>query len=84
MGTKMKEQGKKRAAPPAIPDLRFEQSYRRAIAPAGGSVLWIALITLRDQVIFPFVQGFGWAFILIGFRTWRQGVAQNGSVWGSK
>uniref|UniRef100_A0A060T4I6 ARAD1C04620p n=1 Tax=Blastobotrys adeninivorans TaxID=409370 RepID=A0A060T4I6_BLAAD len=71
-----------RVPPPPIPDLRFEASYRRAIAPAGGSALWIALYTIRDQLMLPLTQGFLWALILIGFRTYRIAAATNGSKYG--
>lgn len=67
-----------------IPDLRFEESYRRAISPASGNWLRVGLITIRDQVLLPFSQGFAWSFILIGIRTWRVMWSQNGAMWGSK
>ena len=69
---------------PPLPDLRFEQSYRRAIAPAKGSWLWIAILTIRDQVMFPLVQGFLWALVVAGYRTWQVSASQNGSMWGGK
>lgn len=74
----------KRTPQPPIPDLRFEHSYRRAIEPANGSIGWIIAITLRDQLFLPFLQGFIWESILMGFRSWKFGVSKNGSVWGSE
>lgn len=68
---------------PVIPDLRFEQSYRRAIAPANGNWFWIVAITIRDQLFFPFAQGLLWALLVNGFRSWRTTAHTNGSYWGS-
>lgn len=69
---------------PQIPDLRFEHSYRKSIAQANGSWWKIALITIRDQVSFPLIQGFLWNLTLVGIKTWRLAAASSGGTWGSK
>jgi hypothetical protein len=68
---------------PPIPDLRFEQSYLKQIEAAKGSVMWIIIITIRDQVIFPGVQGFIWALAMAGIRTLRANQAENGRMLGT-
>lgn len=65
-----------------IPDLRFEQSYRKAIAKADGVWWKIALITIRDQVVFTLLQGFVWQLALVGVKSWRLAMAHNGGQWG--
>ncbi|KAF2461928.1 hypothetical protein BDY21DRAFT_330019 [Lineolata rhizophorae] len=57
----------RRAALPPLPDLRFEQSYLKSIERADGwkGVLWI---TVRDQVLFPFLQGTLWELIRYKWR----------------
>jgi hypothetical protein len=67
---------------PPIPDLRFEQSYLKGLEAAKGSVLWMVIITIRDQVLFPGLQGFVWALGLAGIRTLRTRQAENGAAWG--
>lgn len=69
---------------PQIPDLRFEASYRRSISKANGSWWKIALITLKDQVTFPLLQGFLWNLALVGVKTWRLSAASSGATWGRK
>src|ERR1700694_1211480 len=56
---------------PPIPDLRFEQAYLKQLEAAKGSVLWIIIITIREQVLFPGVQGFLWALTMSGIRSLR-------------
>jgi hypothetical protein len=68
---------------PPIPDLRFEQSYLKQLEAAQGSVLWIIIITIREQVLFPGVQGFLWALGIAGMRTLRARQAENGAGWGA-
>ncbi|MBE7181990.1 MAG: DUF1770 domain-containing protein, partial [Terriglobus roseus] len=52
---------------PPLPDLRFEQSYLRSVA--GCASPWgVAWVTLRDQVLLAFLQGFGWTLVLGGWR----------------
>jgi hypothetical protein len=68
---------------PPIPDLRFEQAYLKQLEAAKGSVFWIVIITLREQVLFPGVQGFLWALGLAGIRTLRTRQAESGREWGS-
>lgn len=67
---------------PPIPDLRFEQSYLKQLEAAKGSVLWIIIITIREQVLFPGIQGFLWALGMAGIRTLRTRQAENGREWG--
>ncbi|EMR10990.1 hypothetical protein PNEG_00592 [Pneumocystis murina B123] len=63
-------------------DLRFETSYNASLIPAQGSWLRILSITLRDQVLLPFAQGFLWAATLIGL-SWVQRTTRNrGFYWG--
>lgn len=63
---------------PPLPDLRFEQSYLASLAPAEGVWWKIVLITLRDQVLMPLVQGVGFNLVLFGWRWWNRGVKFNG------
>ena len=76
---------KRRQRPPLppIPDLRFEQAYLKQLEAAKGSVFWIIVITLREQVLFPGVQGFLWALGIAGIRTLRARQAESGREWGS-
>ena len=67
---------------PPIPDLRFEQSYLKQLEAAKGSVLWMIIITIREQVLFPGIQGFLWALGMAGIRTLRTRQAENGREWG--
>jgi hypothetical protein len=67
---------------PPIPDLRFEQSYLKQLEAAKGSVLWMVIITIREQVLFPGIQGFLWALGMAGIRTLRTRQAENGKEWG--
>lgn len=77
--------GRRKIQPlPPIPDLRFEQSYRRAISVANGSPFWTTFITIRDQVLMPFTQGFLWAIIVLGYRFWGTKSAASGSLWGGR
>jgi hypothetical protein len=64
---------------PPLPDLRFEQSYMASIAPAGGVWWKIALITLKDQVFMPLLQGLGFNLALFAWRWWNRGVKFSGA-----
>lgn len=64
---------------PKIPDLRFEQTYRKSIESANGVWWKIALITIRDQVLMTLAQGFLWQLTLVGVKSWRLAVAAKGS-----
>jgi hypothetical protein len=68
---------------PPIPDLRFEQSYLKQLEAAKGSVMWMIVITIREQVLLPGLQGFLWALGMAGLRTLRSQQAENGKEWGS-
>ncbi|KAA8910904.1 hypothetical protein FN846DRAFT_495464 [Sphaerosporella brunnea] len=69
---------------PPLPDLRFEQSYLASIAPAQGVWWKIALITLKDQVLMPLLQGLGFNLALFGWRFWNRGVKFSGSSLGAQ
>jgi hypothetical protein len=66
-----------------IPDLRFEQSYLKQLEAARGSILWMIIITIREQVLFPGIQGFLWALGMAGLRTLRASQAESGAEWGT-
>lgn len=68
----------KRPLPP-IPDLRFEESYLTGIAAANGVWWKILLITVKDQMILPLLQGLGYNLLLIGWWRWNSRV-----MWGGK
>jgi hypothetical protein len=50
----------KRLQPSVIPDLRFEPTYLAKVAGAGPGWKSVLLVTVRDQVISPLVQGALW------------------------
>ena len=77
------EPRKTRRPLPPIPDLRFEQAYLKQLEAAQGSVLWMIIITIREQVLFPGVQGFLWALGIAGIRSLRATQAESGRAWGS-
>ncbi|RJE19921.1 hypothetical protein PHISCL_07747 [Aspergillus sclerotialis] len=68
---------------PPLPDLRFEQSY---LASLKGAESWgrIAWITIRDQVLLPFVQGTLWTLALSGWRYWNRNASLSGHTLGSR
>ena len=68
---------------PALPDLRFEQSYLASIkdAETNGAVAWI---TMRDQVFMPLIQGTLWTLFLSGWRHWNQGAKLHGESAGAR
>ncbi|KAK9346725.1 hypothetical protein V1522DRAFT_403668 [Lipomyces starkeyi] len=64
-------------------DLRAEQTYMRAIAKAEGSMLGIAWITFKDQVLVQFAQGFGLKLLKILLVPWFRGTIRSGQTTGS-
>ncbi|WBW74335.1 mitophagy receptor Atg43 [Schizosaccharomyces osmophilus] len=54
---------------PAVPDLRFQNSYLKSLEQANGSIPLICWITVRDQILFPFLSGGMWIFVrhFLGF-----------------
>jgi len=66
---------------PPLPDLRFEQSY---LASLTGAESWrrIAWITVRDQLLFPLIQGTLWTLALVGWRHWNQTARIGGNTLG--
>jgi len=69
---------------PPLPDLRFEQSYMASIALARGVWWKVALITLKDQVLMPLLQGLGFNLALFGWRWWNRGVKFSGAGLGGE
>jgi len=69
---------------PPLPDLRFEQSYMASIAPAHGVWWKVVLITLKDQVIMPLLQGLGFNLALFGWRWWNRGIKFSGAGLGGE
>lgn len=65
------------------PDLRFEESYLRAISAAEGKWWKIAYITVRDQVFMPLVQGTIWSFLLLSASSMRARSGGSGRYYGS-
>jgi len=73
----------RRPSMPPLPDLRFEQSYLASIANA--DTKWrVAYITIRDQVIFPLVQGTLWSLALEGWKFWNRTAQLSGTSVGSR
>ncbi|WPH03378.1 Hypothetical protein R9X50_00625700 [Acrodontium crateriforme] len=68
---------------PPLPDLRFEQSYLASIQKASG---WqgVAVITIRDQVLMPLVQGLTWTLVVAGWRHWNAATKFGGRSVGAK
>ncbi|KAK9234491.1 hypothetical protein V1525DRAFT_412959 [Lipomyces kononenkoae] len=64
-------------------DLRAEQTYMRAIAKAGGSIMGIAWITFKDQILVQFLQGFGLMMFKILLVPWFRGTIRSGQTTGS-
>ena len=64
---------------PPLPDLRFEQSYLASIAPAQGVWWKVGLITAKDQVVLPLLQGLGFNLVLFGWRWWNRSVKFRGA-----
>ncbi|KAL7275156.1 hypothetical protein RUND412_001918 [Rhizina undulata] len=74
----------RRGPPPKLPDLRFEQSYLASIVPAEGVWWKIALITLKDQVLFPLIQGLAYNLFVTGWRAWNRGAKFRGASLGAR
>ncbi|KAL1871718.1 hypothetical protein VTK73DRAFT_1858 [Phialemonium thermophilum] len=68
---------------PPLPDLRFEQSYLHSIAHAtsGWKIAWI---TLRDQVMMPFVQGLIYNLMICGWQHWNRNARLSGNSLGAR
>ena len=64
---------------PPLPDLRFELSYLASIAPAKGVWWKIGLITAKDQVLLPLLQGLAFNLVLFGWRWWNRSVKFRGA-----
>ncbi|KAF3916936.1 hypothetical protein ABW21_db0208363 [Orbilia brochopaga] len=71
---------------PPLPDLRFEQSYLASIknAAADRKYWLVAMITVRDQLLFPLIQGCIWNLGLLGWRYWNRGVKFRGEGLGAR
>ncbi|EPE08986.1 hypothetical protein F503_04573 [Ophiostoma piceae UAMH 11346] len=71
---------------PPMPDLRFEQSYLRSInaAVAENSYWKVALITIRDQLFFPFLQGLVYNVGICGWQTYNRRATLNGQSAGAR
>ncbi|KAL2263663.1 hypothetical protein VTK26DRAFT_5694 [Humicola hyalothermophila] len=68
---------------PPIPDLRFEQSYLWSIRNADSwwKIVWI---TVRDQVMMPFVQGIVYNLAICGWQRWNRNARIHGSSIGAR
>ncbi|ESZ95004.1 hypothetical protein SBOR_4624 [Sclerotinia borealis F-4128] len=85
----------RRASFPPIPDLRFEQSYLASIAHAD-SYWKVAFITIRDQVISPFlaiassplcmplIQGIAVTLLWAGWKHWNKNTKLSGNNAGAR
>ncbi|KKA26922.1 hypothetical protein TD95_004893 [Thielaviopsis punctulata] len=68
---------------PAIPDLRFEQSYLQSISKA--DTWWkVALITIRDQMLMPMLQGVVYNLLLCGWQHWNKSAQIHGTSLGAR
>ncbi|KAL2164114.1 hypothetical protein VTH06DRAFT_3328 [Thermothelomyces fergusii] len=68
---------------PPMPDLRFEQSYLWSIRNA--DTWWkIGWITIRDQVIMPFLQGILYNLGICGWQYWNRNARIHGSTLGAR
>ncbi|OAA64186.1 hypothetical protein SPI_02833 [Niveomyces insectorum RCEF 264] len=68
---------------PALPDLRFEQSYLRSLAAA--RTWWqVGLVTVRDQVLMPFVQGLLYNLAVCGWQYWNRSAQLSGQSTGAR
>ncbi|KAJ5223606.1 hypothetical protein N7468_008148 [Penicillium chermesinum] len=74
---------RRRQTLPALPDLRFEQSYLASLKDADtwGRVAWI---TVRDQMLLPLFQGTLWTLALAGWRHWNRNASLSGQTLGSR
>ncbi|KAK0622921.1 hypothetical protein B0T14DRAFT_514778 [Immersiella caudata] len=68
---------------PPIPDLRYEQSYLHSIRSA--DAWWkVVLITARDQVMMPFMQGVLYNLAICGWQYWNKNAQVHGSSIGAR
>ncbi|KAL2181288.1 uncharacterized protein P884DRAFT_214112 [Thermothelomyces heterothallicus CBS 202.75] len=68
---------------PPMPDLRFEQSYLWSIRNA--DTWWkIGWITIRDQVMMPFLQGILYNLGICGWQYWNRNARIHGSTLGAR
>ncbi|KXX80503.1 hypothetical protein MMYC01_202456 [Madurella mycetomatis] len=68
---------------PAMPDLRFEQSYLHSIRDA--DTWWrVGWITVRDQMMMPFVQGILYNLAICGWQYWNRNARLSGSSIGAR
>ncbi|KAK3952734.1 hypothetical protein QBC32DRAFT_340669 [Pseudoneurospora amorphoporcata] len=68
---------------PPIPDLRYEQSYLHSIRNADR--WWkVVLITARDQVMMPLVQGLLYNILVCGWQSWNRNAQIHGSSIGAR
>lgn len=77
-------EGRLRKQLPQLPDLRFEQSYLASIASAQGVWWKIALITLKDQVLMPLMQGVLYNLLVSGWKVWNRGARFSGAGVGGR
>ncbi|KAL2140906.1 hypothetical protein VTI28DRAFT_7873 [Corynascus sepedonium] len=68
---------------PPMPDLRFEQSYLWSIRNA--DTWWkIGWITVRDQIMMPFLQGIVYNLGICGWQYWNRNARIHGSSIGAR
>lgn len=68
---------------PPLPDLRFEQSYLHSLAAA--DTWWkVGLVTMRDQMLMPFVQGLLYNLAVGGWQYWNRSAKLSGQSWGAR
>jgi len=68
---------------PPMPDLRFEQSYLSSIRNA--DTWWkVGWITVRDQMMMPFVQGIVYNLGICGWQYWNRNARIHGSSIGAR
>ncbi|KAK9449351.1 uncharacterized protein V1518DRAFT_415745 [Limtongia smithiae] len=63
-------------------DLRSDRTYARSISGAHGSWTRIGLITVKDQLLSPWVQGFGMRFLKLALVPWFGGASRSGKAVG--
>lgn len=66
-----------------LPDLRFEQSYLKSIEKADtwSKVIWV---TVRDQMMMPFIQGLIYNIGLCGWQSWNKSAKMSGGSLGAR
>ncbi|ERS98059.1 uncharacterized protein SPSK_06622 [Sporothrix schenckii 1099-18] len=68
---------------PPLPDLRFEQSYLHSLAAA--DTWWkVGLVTVRDQLLMPFVQGLLYNLAVCGWQYWNRASKLSGQSVGAR